>query len=70
MDRNRRSKSILTIPTRALATAIILQGRLRVNKGAGSGGKTRKHMAWNNKGLIVLITWNQSRVGWSGGTGT
>jgi hypothetical protein len=55
---DRRGKSILTIPKRASATAIILQGRLTVNKGTGSGGTTRKHRAWNNKGLVVLIAQN------------
>jgi hypothetical protein len=35
--------SVLTIPKWASATATSLQGRSSVERGAGSGGNTRKH---------------------------
>jgi hypothetical protein len=56
------NKSTSTIPKRASAKATSLQGKLRANKGSGSGGKTRKHRP-QNKILLITLTRNQSRTG-------
>jgi hypothetical protein len=57
------SKLVLPIPKRASVTVTSLLGRLRANKGSGSGGKIRRRKTLS-KNRIITITRNQSRTGW------
>jgi hypothetical protein len=53
--RSRRSKSELTIPKRASATATSLQGRLRVSKRRGGGGGKARNIGVRERNLSIPV---------------